>query len=400
MKNYGLNMRNIAGTRLWAAMFLSAAIMFFASSAPVNAKYAAMIIDAETGQVLHQVNPHTRNYPASLTKMMTLYLTFEAIDSGRLSLDQRMKVSARAARQPASRLGLKRGQTISVREAIPALAIKSANDVAVVFAETLGGSQRDFALKMTAKARQLDMNRTTFRNPSGLPHRGQLSTARDMAVLAYRLLKDFPHYYYYFSKTSFTYRGKTYKSHNKLLTTYSGADGIKTGYLKSSGYNLVTSAERQGRRLIGVIFGGRTARSRDRLMARLLNKGFRKMGVYGDGVQAAKNQAPKIFSPSRKKPTRARKSGGGQWAIQVGAYNKVKPARAMARKVVSKLPRILEGGSVKVVPLKKRNRRPLYRARIHGISKSRAYQACKSLKRLKIDCMEVHLKSYQMASIR
>ncbi|MCZ6467248.1 MAG: D-alanyl-D-alanine carboxypeptidase, partial [Alphaproteobacteria bacterium] len=245
------------------------------SASPGLAKYASVIMDAETGRVVHAVNANTRNYPASLTKMMTLYMVFAALEDGRLSMDQRLKVSARAARQPSSKLGLRKGQTITVKQAILAMVTKSANDVAATVAEALSGSERNFALTMTATARRLGMDRTIFRNASGLPHRGQQSTARDMAVLARALITDFPRHYHFFSTRTFTFGGIRHRNHNKMIATYDGADGIKTGYIRASGFNLVASAKRGDRRLIGVVFGGRSARGRDRHMATLLDKGFR-----------------------------------------------------------------------------------------------------------------------------
>lgn len=238
------------------------------------AKYASFVMDVETGRVLHAENADTRNYPASLTKMMTLYLVFEALDKGKLTLNQKFSASARAARQPSSKLGLNRGETVTVREAIMALVTKSANDVASMVAEEIGGTERQFAMIMTAKARQLGMSRTTFRNASGLPHRGQTSTARDMATLARRLLTDYPHYYHYFSAAEFNYDGARHKNHNNLLRKYAGTDGIKTGYIRASGFNLVASVVRNGHRLVGVVFGGRSPRARDRHMMALLDEGF------------------------------------------------------------------------------------------------------------------------------
>ena len=241
---------------------------------PARARYASIVIDADTGDVLHEVNANTRNYPASLTKMMTLYLAFEALQTGRFKAKQALKVSTRAARMPASRLGLKRGRTISVENAILALVTKSANDAAVVIAEALAGSEGGFARRMTKKAEALGMTRTRFRNASGLHNRRQLSTARDMATLARALVVGFPQYYKYFSAKSFRYKGRTYRNHNQLLKSYSGTDGLKTGYPRASGYNLATSTVRNGRRLIAGVFGGKTARARDRHMASLLDKGF------------------------------------------------------------------------------------------------------------------------------
>lgn len=242
-----------------------------------EARYASIVIDAETGEVLRSRNADTRRYPASLTKVMTLYLLFEALDNGRLTLDSKLSVSKRAARQPPSKLGVRAGSTIKVADAIQALVVKSANDVAVVVAEALGGTEKKFGKKMTDKARALGMSRTTFRNASGLPNRAQQSTARDMARLARALMRDFPHRYHYFDDKRFRYRGREHRSPNRLLGNYRGMDGIKTGYIRASGFNLVASAERDGRRIIAVVFGGKTSRSRNIHMANLLDLGFTRL---------------------------------------------------------------------------------------------------------------------------
>jgi D-alanyl-D-alanine carboxypeptidase len=246
-----------------------------------QARYAALVIDADSGRVLYEVNADTRNYPASLTKMMTLYLLFEALEEGRLTADQPLTVSRRAAGMPASKLGLKRGQSIRVEDAILVLVTKSANDVAVVVAEAIAGKETQFARLMTRKAKALGMTRTNFRNASGLYHRSQLSTARDMAILAQALMRDFPARYKTFSTRSFTYNGRSYRNHNKLLRNYKGTDGLKTGYIAASGYNLAASAKRDGHRVIAVVFGGKTARSRDRQVAKLLDRGFRPSNQSG-----------------------------------------------------------------------------------------------------------------------
>ena len=244
---------------------------------PAEARYASIVIDADTGEVLRSRNADTRRYPASLTKMMTLYMLFEAVDNGRLALKSTLTVSKRAARQPASKLGLRAGSPITVEDAIRALIVKSANDIAVVVAETLGGTEAKFAKRMTDKARALGMSRTTFRNASGLPNRRQRSTARDMARLARALMRDFPHRYHYFDDQRFGYRGQMHRTPNQLLGRYRGMDGMKTGYIRASGFNLVASAERKGRRVIAVVFGGRTARSRNIHMANLLDLGFTRL---------------------------------------------------------------------------------------------------------------------------
>ncbi len=254
------------------AMFTLAA--FSSAPAHANSKYAAYVIHADTGDVLFDRYSTARRYPASLTKMMTLYLLFDELDAGKLTLKSKLKVSARAAGQPPSKLGLKAGSTITVETAIEALVVKSANDVAAVVAEHISGSEWRFAKKMTAKARALDMTRTRFRNASGLPNSKQVTTARDMAILGQRVVQDFPQYYHYFSAKSFTWGGRTYASHNRLVKTYDGADGIKTGYTRRSGFNLVTTAMKGENRLIGVVLGGRSSRSRDRHMRDILNKAF------------------------------------------------------------------------------------------------------------------------------
>ena len=242
-----------------------------------HARYASIVIDAETGEVLRSRSADIRRYPASLTKMMTLYLLFEAIDNGKFSLDSKLKVSKRAAGQSPSKLGLPAGSTIRAEDAIKALIVKSANDIAVVVAEALGGTEVEFARKMTRKAKALGMSRTSFRNASGLPNRKQRSTARDMARLAQALMRDFPHRYHYFDDQRFRFKGRDHRTPNKLLARYRGMDGIKTGYIRASGFNLVASAERDGRRVIAVVFGGKTPRSRNAHMANLLDLGFTRI---------------------------------------------------------------------------------------------------------------------------
>ena len=258
-----------------ALCFLAISQVFATEEA--HARYASIVIDAETGEVLRSRNADIRRYPASLTKMMTLYLLFEAVDNGKFSLDSKLKVSKRAAGQSPSKLGLRAGSTIRVEDAIKALIVKSANDIAVVVAEALGGTEVEFARKMTRKAKALGMSRTTFRNASGLPNRKQRSTARDMARLAQALMRDFPHRYHYFGDQRFRYKGREHRSPNRLLSRYRGMDGIKTGYIRASGFNLVASAERGGRRVIAVVFGGKTSRSRNAHVANLLDLGFTRI---------------------------------------------------------------------------------------------------------------------------
>lgn len=237
-------------------------------------KYAAIVVDAGNGKTLFQAYATAPRYPASLTKMMTLYLVFEAMQQGRLSGSTLIPVSDNAVSQPPSRLGLKRGGQIDVDSAVQALATKSANDVAVAVAEYLGGSEDGFSRQMTARARQLGMTGTVFRNASGLPDPEQRTTARDMAVLGMALRQRFPQYYHYFSATEFSYRGKRIRGHNDTLGRIDGVDGIKTGYIRASGFNIVTSVNAGGRKLVIVVMGGETARKRnahvEELIARYL----------------------------------------------------------------------------------------------------------------------------------
>jgi D-alanyl-D-alanine carboxypeptidase len=245
-----------------------------AQSAEAGPVFEWIMLDAETGQVLSEQNADVLTYPASLTKMMTLYLTFEALNQGRIRLDQPFYVSAGAASRAPSKLALTPGDSVSVHDLILGVVTKSANDAAAVLAEGLAGSEANFAQYMTAKARQLGMEHTWYHNASGLPDPDQRTTARDVARLALALYHQFPREYRYFSTQEFEFRGMVVHSHNHLLEWYQGLDGIKTGYVNASGFNLAASAVRDGRRLIGVIMGGRSARSRDAQMASLLDQGF------------------------------------------------------------------------------------------------------------------------------
>jgi len=371
----------------WGLLTLATlAVLFTTLLTPTlaQAKYASLVIDARTGEVLHEVNADTRNYPASLTKMMTLYMLFEALEDGRLRMDDRIMMSRRAANQPPSKLGIKPGRTLSVEDAIRALAVKSANDVAAAVSEHLGGTERQFALLMTAKARSLGMSNTTFRNASGLPHRGQMSTARDMSKLARALLLHFPHRYHYFSEPKFKYANKTYKTHNQLLTNYEGTDGIKTGYIRASGFNLVASVKRGEKRLIGVVFGAKNSKTRNRHMVKLLDKGWAKVDPQMAVAMAeSKKQRAKAGKPVSGKSV----SGKAVWGVQIGAYKTYDPAYAIAVKAVGIAPSYLADGDIDVAPLEKKNGRVLYRGRIIGISKTQAYRACKFLKKKKFGCM-------------
>lgn len=252
---------------------MTCATAFTAAAAP----YAAMVIDSRSGKVLHSRNADTRLHPASLTKMMTLYIAFEAVENGELSMDTKVRISKVAAAEPPSKLGLKAGQRIALRYLVRAAAVKSANDAATAIGEAISGSEAAFARRMNRTARALGMTRTTFKNAHGLTESGHMSTARDMTTLGRHVLYDYPEYYNLFSRKS-THAGvrEVANTNRRFLSNYRGADGIKTGYTRAAGFNLVASAERGNERIIATVFGGRSTASRNAKVAELLDLGFRR----------------------------------------------------------------------------------------------------------------------------
>lgn len=400
--------------RVCAAVLLAVTMimMIGAFARPSEAGYASIVVDADTGEVLRSRNADTRNYPASLTKLMTLYMLFEAVDSGKLTLDQRLHVSKRAAGQPPSKLGLKNGDSITVRDAIFTLITKSANDVATVVAEAISGTEWEFAQAMTKRARKLGMKRTRFRNASGLPNRRQLSTARDMATLALAMLRDFPHHYHFFGTERYRFGRKTYRNHNHLLAKYDGLDGMKTGYTRKSGFNLIASAKRDGRRIVAVVFGGRTARSRDRHMVKLLDTGFSRLAKI-EPKQPAPVRVATVPKPVLKprpsellRETSAAAVNGarvhlpepspqyvpdvripeGPWAIQVGAYSSLSAAEGAIQKASTRLPNLLDSAAAALSPIEVERGAVLYRARFIGLEKRDAHLACRSLRAETMPC--------------
>jgi D-alanyl-D-alanine carboxypeptidase len=270
--------------RAFMMTLLTVALLSCLAARPATAqigspRYSSVVLDAATGNVVSAINPDEPRYPASLTKMMTLYLAFEALRDRRIALDQLVPVSAHAASMEPSKLGLVPGSRLTVEEAVLALVTKSANDAASALGELLGGTEEQFGQIMTLRARSLGMTQTVFRNASGLPDPEQVTTARDLAVLARHLVQDFPAEYHYFSVPSFVFHGRVIPNHDHMLQTYPGADGIKTGYIVASGFNLVTSAKRGDVRLIGVVLGAARAAERDENMAALLDAGFVQLGV-------------------------------------------------------------------------------------------------------------------------
>ena len=375
------------------AFALAAAALLFSSIPSAQAqigssRYSAVVMDAGTGEELFAINADEPRYPASLTKMMTLYLTFEALERGRLKPTTRIRVSRHAAGQEPSKLGLRPGSSIAVRDAILALVTKSANDVAAALGERLGGSEVQFGRLMTRKARELGMRNTSFRNASGLPDANQVTTARDMAILSRALIRDFPQRYAYFNARRFTWDGQTIGSHNNILTEYDGADGIKTGYIRASGFNLAASAVRGNTRLIAVVFGGASTAERDDHVMALLDRGFAERRHSTDMLVASAtprligtaHAAPVVAPPLRKppppKPAAARKRQAaaparGEWAVQVGAFTKPADARSAARRAARSL------GTAHVERVRV-DGKWFYRAQVTGLSATAAQRACKA----------------------
>jgi D-alanyl-D-alanine carboxypeptidase len=270
------------------------------SAAEAKPKFSSVVVDARTGVVLQDEDSNGLRHPASLTKMMTLYILFQELKAGRVKLSTPLRVSRRSASMAPSKLGLRAGSTISVELAIKALIIKSANDAAATVGENLaGGNEAAFATRMTRTARSLGMSRTTFKNASGLPNPAQVTTARDMATLGLRLMRDFPQYYPYFRATSFVFNGRLVRGHNRLVGRFPGTDGIKTGYVNASGFNLVTSTKRDNRRLVGVVMGARSSGTRNAHMMTILARAFPKAKA-GDTIAALAGSSRGAINPIAK----------------------------------------------------------------------------------------------------
>ncbi|RFB01447.1 D-alanyl-D-alanine carboxypeptidase [Parvularcula marina] len=416
--------------------------------ASANPKYAAYVIHAETGDVLFDRYSNETRYPASLTKMMTLYMLFEALETGEIKLTDKIPVSKRAALQPASKLGIKQGTTIDVETAIQALVIKSANDVATAVAEKLGGTESQFAAKMTSKARQIGMRRTTFRNASGLPDTRQRTTARDMATLSQRLVQDFPQYFHYFDDDSFVWDGRTYKSHNKVTQHYKGADGIKTGYTRASGYNLSTTAERDGHRLIGIVLGGRSGTTRNNHMELILSNAFDAIekrptlvksihsvrpvpGLRPDRIEEApvllasvkasaapsalaggdvssllpvtaqadqSTQLAALMAPTEPGIADTGPIGEGDadldlvrnWIVQVGAFKSQPQAIEQIHRTQDTI-RAVWPDAGREVNIAQKEKDPVYRARFTRLTENEASASCTALKKSGTDCLILQL---------
>jgi D-alanyl-D-alanine carboxypeptidase len=418
----------------------------------VNGKDSYLVLDATSGRELASNQPDELRHPASLTKLMTIYLTFSALDSGRLSLGDALPVSLNALNAPPTKMGLTPSGTVIVRDATMALVTRSANDAAIVLAEALGGDEPTFATLMTQKARQLGMSSTVYRNASGLPDRDQVTTARDMARLAYALMRDFPHYYAVFSVQSYPYRGRILENHNRMLSTYEGADGLKTGYTVASGFNLVMSAMRDNRRLIGVVMGGDTPGQRDRMMADLMDYAFataqamrmspwtaprkppsaRYTAVNFDPsliipestprLAVAKVEPQRPAPPAMPAPPADQRVAGpavpppaegsaapngpqngppiGSWVIQVGSFSDPQAAQLALERAASLMPNGMLSTASATVDEVHMASKTFHRARILNLSQAQAVDGCKQLEKRKVYCSAIQVTAWNTPGAR
>ncbi|MBQ8677331.1 MAG: D-alanyl-D-alanine carboxypeptidase [Alphaproteobacteria bacterium] len=359
---------------------------------------SGIAIDIKTGEIISSENPDAIRYPASLTKLMTLYLTFEALEKGKLKMNTPLKVSKYAANREPSKLGVKPGQTISVETAIHAVIVKSANDCAVVLAEALAKNEAEFALKMTDKAHKLGMKHTVFKNASGLNNNAQVTTARDMAVLGAAMYKHFPKYYHLFSLQKFSYQGKNFYTHNHVLKRFKGSDGMKTGYLACAGYNIVTSAKRGEHRILAVAMGHKSIKERDDKVIAMMDKGLKKIAL-NDEQKAhkvmAKLDVPKLISAEMKSTKEIKKElAKGEWGIQIGAFRNYAKARSYAFSLKQKNPEL------KPYPIDveaaQSDMAVVYRSKITNFSKKDAQELCDRLKKENKPCIVVKNQSLAM----
>ncbi len=414
-------------------------------TASMAAQYAAVVVDAKTGRTLYAKDANARRYPASLTKMMTLYMAFEALSKGRMNKNTPIVFSANAAAEPPTKLGVRKGGSVTAETAILSMVTKSANDSATAMGEFLGGSEANFARMMTAKARALGMKSTVFRNAHGLPNPAQFTTAHDMAILGIALREHYPQYYGYFSQRSFMYGRQRINGHNRLLGRIKGVDGIKTGYTRASGYNLVSSVSDGNRRLVAVVMGGTSGARRDAQMAQLIKTYMPKAAPRGDGplVALAENNPvtalAKVLLPKNDVPTPDRKpreelqvasanaeielptktkvaaaapvpapaveayapaeapavdpvstaSVSAGWVVQVASSPSPSEAQSALDKTAKKAPAVLADAAGFTVPFAKGGV-TYYRARFGGFeSKDAAWNACNTLKKKKISCYAV-----------
>ena len=384
--------------------------------AVANASVSSIMIDAANGEVMYEMNADERRYPASLTKLMTLYITFNALENNHIKLTDKLKVSRTAAGRSPSKLGVRAGETITVKDAIMAVIVKSANDCATVLAEHFAPTEADFAVLMTNTAHKLGMNHTTFKNASGLPNKQQKTSARDMAILAMAVYHHFPQYYKWFSAKSFQYKGHTIGVHNYILKTFAGADGMKTGYTAASGYNIITSAKRSGKRVIAVTMGHNSVGERDKKVSKMMDRGLVHM-QKGDvdvatltneinGKGAIKVKATRVAAVQKKTPAKAQNVrlakaqnktavkatqiasavSNGRYAVQVGSFSDYQRARNYALTVKNKLAKKYAVHDIKVEKVQAASK-TVYRSKVIGLARNDANTICRNMKRSNQACL-------------
>ena len=415
----------LATTLSMAAAPAMAQVPYFQLLSQTSSKYASIVVDARSGEVLYAKRADAPRYPASITKVMTLYLTFEALSAGKISLDDQVVFSPHAAAQAPTKLGIRPGDTITVAEAIQAMCTLSANDAAVAMAEKLGGTEQRFAALMTLRAQELGMQNTHFANANGLPDSRNLSTARDIAILSRAAMRDYPQYYRYFSQVSFNFRGRMITNHNHLLNDAAGVDGLKTGFTNASGFNIAISGVRDNRRLIVVVLGGPTRITRDKTASSLLETGFdvirrRELGedirvaqnffeppglgldnerstAQGDTSDSLSVRMVSSTPPSRaskiqivepksvpKLNGKAKKAAGGQWTVQVGTFTNRSDARDQLAIMEKKFGQHFDDARGAA---EKDGRK--FKARFGGLTEDQAKDACRALKTKKQPCQVV-----------
>lgn len=384
--------------------------------AVANASVSSIMIDAANGEVMYEMNADERRYPASLTKLMTLYITFNALENNHIKLTDKLKVSRTAAGRSPSKLGVRAGETITVKDAIMAVIVKSANDCATVLAEHFAPTEADFAVLMTNTAHKLGMNHTTFKNASGLPNKQQKTSARDMAILAMAVYHHFPQYYKWFSAKSFQYKGQTIGGHNYILKTFAGADGMKTGYTAASGYNIITSAKRSGKRVIAVTMGHNSVGERDKKVSKMMDRGLVHMQkgdvdvatltneINGKGVIKAKTA--RVAAVQKKTPAKAQNVrlakaqnktavkatqiasavSNGRYAVQVGSFSDYQRARNYALTVKNKLAKKYAVHDIKVEKVQAASK-TVYRSKVIGLARNDANTICRNMKRSNQACL-------------
>ena len=364
-------------------------------SVKAEASVSSILIDAESGEILSSSNADELRYPASLTKLMTLYITFDALEKGIIKWEDKLPVSRKAANMSPSKIGVRAGEKIKVGDAVMALIVKSANDCATVLAEGLGYSEENFAKTMTEVAHELGMKNTTFYNASGLPNRKQKTTARDMALLGAAIYHHFPQYYKLFATKKFTYKGRTIYTHNHLLKTFEGADGMKTGFTNAAGYNIVTSAERNGHRVIAVTMGHRIMKQRDKKVASMMEQGLQKLALndhneqeiqVADAENNLKQDAKEEMEANSL--TTASSNEMEAWGIQVGAFSNYAKARNYAQDIKDEIIKKSNDKTIDIEPYQT-GAAVIYRSKILGFDKDEAKKICNRLQKSHKSCIVV-----------